>query len=68
MAMNPKWAAIILLLGMALFLMAIRPASMFDEETGQFRNFGCLPGQTLLPFWLAITLVGILGYAIALRR
>lgn len=40
-----------------------KPSLMFDSQ-GDYKAFGPQPGQTLLPFWMAVLLVGILAYVL----
>lgn len=58
---SPLRMSIFMLLVGAVLLMVIKPDFMYDEED-RFLPFGTGPGQTLMPFWLAVTLIGIVGY------
>lgn len=58
-------ATAILFLGSASFLLLIaRPSCMFNES-GEFKAFGTRSSETLVPFWMAILLAGLLGYYLA---
>ena len=48
-------------------LLATKPNLMFTK-TGNFKPLGPGASETLLPFWLAILLVGIVAYYLTLTR
>lgn len=48
-------------------LLATKPNLMFTGA-GNFKPLGPGPSETLLPFWLAILLVGIVAYYLTLTR
>lgn len=58
---SPLRTAICLLAIGAVTLLIIKPDVMFDERGG-FKQFGTGNDETLLPFWMAITLIGLIGY------
>lgn len=62
---SPLRKAIMLLLVASVVLIVIKPDIMYDERD-QFRTFGTGQEQSLMPFWLAITLVGLVGYYLTL--
>tara|TARA_B100000035_G_C20971904_1_gene541452 strand:+ start:707 stop:934 length:228 start_codon:yes stop_codon:yes gene_type:complete len=43
----------------------IKHPKMFNEK-GEFRTFGLNPGETITPFWLVTTLVGLTTYYLLL--
>jgi len=46
-------------------LYKIKHPKMF-KESGQFRTFGLNKGETITPFWLVTTLIGITSYYLLL--
>ncbi len=46
-------------------LYQIKHPKMFDE-TGEFKNFGLNENETITPFWLITTLVGLSSYYLLL--
>ncbi len=58
---SPLRTAIMLLVVAAVVLIVVKPDFMYDREN-RFKSFGTGPDQTLMPFWLSITLVGLFGY------
>ena len=61
---SPQRNAQLLLLATAFLLLVWKPSFAFDAE-GRFKPFGTGPGDTIMPFWLAILLVGLFGYYLA---
>ena len=58
---SPLRTAVFLLLVGAVVLPVMKPDFMYDQQD-RFKPFGTGPHQTLMPFWLAITLLGLVGY------
>ena len=58
---SPLKTAVLMLVVAAVVFTVIKPDFMYDRE-GNFESFGTGPKQTLMPFWLAITLAGLVGY------
>ena len=42
-------------------LYILKHEKMFDEQ-GNFRNFGLQKGETISPFWLVTTVIGLSTY------
>ena len=61
---SPFRTAVILLIVGAIVLTVIKPDFMYNNKD-EFRAFGTGPDQTLMPFWLAVTLIGLVGYYLA---
>ena len=59
---SPLRMSIFMLLVGAVLLMVIKPDFMYGDDDDRFLPFGTGPGQTLMPFWLAVTLIGVVGY------
>jgi hypothetical protein len=55
---------ILALIGTAILLWFLKPSFMF-KKNGQFKNFGVGSNKTILPFWLAVLIVGIVAYGIS---
>ncbi len=62
---SPLRTAIFLLIVSAVVFTIVKPDFMYEKNGDIFRAFGTGPDQTLMPFWLAVTLVGLVGYYLA---
>jgi hypothetical protein len=52
----------------AYALYTLKHEKMFDEN-GHFRCFGLHPGETVFPFWLVTTVIGLATYyALTLKQ
>ena len=53
--------ALMIYLGACYFLYNFKHPKMFDEQ-GNFRCFGLNKNETVFPFWLVTTVIGLLAY------
>lgn len=59
--------SIFVLIASAYAFYQIKHPRMFDEA-GNFRTFGLQEEQTLMPFWMAITLLSLASYNFFVTR
>lgn len=48
-------------------LYSLKHESMFDEN-GNFKTFGLHKNETVFPFWLVTTIIGLISYYIMILR
>tara|TARA_Y100000817_G_scaffold97925_1_gene76339 strand:- start:3465 stop:3689 length:225 start_codon:yes stop_codon:yes gene_type:complete len=58
---------IIIYLGTCYFLYNLKHPKMFDEK-GNFKCFGLNKNETIFPFWLVTTIIGLFTYYILIIR
>ena len=58
---NTLFLTILIYLGSCYFLYNIKHPKMFDEN-GNFRCFGLNKNETIFPFWLVTTIIGLITY------
>ena len=58
---------IIIYLGICYFLYNLKHPKMFDEN-GNFKCFGLNKNETIFPFWLVATILGLLTYYLLLLK
>tara|TARA_B100001123_G_C14871625_1_gene852209 strand:+ start:526 stop:750 length:225 start_codon:yes stop_codon:yes gene_type:complete len=58
---------IIIYLGICYFLYNLKHPKMFDEK-GNFKCFGLNKNETIFPFWLVTTIIGLFTYYILIIR
>ena len=58
---------IIIYLGICYFLYNLKHPKMFDEK-GNFKCFGLNKNETVFPFWLVTTMIGLFTYYILILR
>lgn len=59
--------ALMIYLGACYFLYNFKHPKMFDEQ-GNFRCFGLNKNETVFPFWLVSTVIGLLAYYVLIIR
>ena len=59
--------AIIIYLGSCYILYEMKHPKMFDENNN-FRSFGLNKDETVFPFWLVTTMIGLFTYYILVIR
>ena len=64
---KPLSYSLLVLVGSAYLLYQYKHPSMFDER-GSFRSFGLQNEQTVVPFWLVITLLSLGSYNFFVTR
>lgn len=52
---------IFIYLGVCYFLYNLKHPKMFDEQ-GNFKSFGLNQNETVFPFWLVTTMIGLIVY------
>ena len=57
------FTTIAIYLGICYFLYNLTHPKMFDEE-GNFKCFGLNKNETIFPFWLVTTMIGLFTYYI----
>jgi len=62
---TPLKMAIVVVLAIAFGMGVVKPRPMYSPD-GAMLNFGTRPGETLMPAWLAIMLVGYTVYFIGM--
>lgn len=63
---NLKISLLILLFSSFIFYQ-MKPSCMFHEN-GEFKSFGLKSNQTIIPFWLVISLIGVSSYYILIVK
>ena len=58
---------IIIYLGTCYFLYNLKHPKMFDEK-GNFKCFGLNKNETVFPFWLVTTMIGLFTYYLLVIR
>ena len=58
---------IIIYLGICYFLYNLKHPKMFDEK-GNFKCFGLNKNETVFPFWLVTTMIGLFTYYLLVIR
>ena len=58
---------ILIYLASCYILYNVKHEKMFDEE-GNFKNFGLNKQETIFPFWLVTTIIGLLSYYLLIIR
>jgi len=53
--------AILIYLGSCYILYGFKHPKMFDEK-GNFKCFGLSKNETVFPFWLVTTMIGLISY------
>jgi len=61
------FTTIAIYLGICYFLYNLKHPKMFDEE-GNFKCFGLNKNETIFPFWLVTTMIGLFTYYILIIR
>ena len=59
--------AIVIYLGSCYFLYQLKHEKMFDEQ-GRFKCFGLNHGETVFPYWLVTTMIGLFSYYVLVIR
>lgn len=59
--------AISIYLATCYLLYSLKHKSMFDDE-GRFKTFGLHKNETVFPFWLVTTIVGLFTYYIMIIK
>ena len=61
------FATIAIYLGVCYILYEMKHPTMFDEK-GNFKCFGLHKEETVFPFWLVTTMIGLFVYYILVMR
>ena len=61
------FTTIVIYLGICYLLYNLKHPKMFDEE-GNFKCFGLNKNETVFPFWLVTTMIGLFTYYLLLIR
>ena len=61
------FTTIAIYLGICYFLYNLKHPKMFDEE-GNFKCFGLNKNETVFPFWLVTTMIGLFTYYLLVIR
>lgn len=65
--LSPLYISILSIVLIAIVLNQVKPKLVFKED-GNFKTFGIGKDKTIIPFWLAITLFGLLIYLISFNK
>ena len=61
------FTTIVIYLGICYLLYNLKHPKMFDEE-GNFKCFGLNKNETVFPFWLVTTMIGLFTYYLLVIR